>query len=313
MHHDVAVFSGEQLANYHFGEVHPFGPDRHNAFVRGLHAMGLQDKVEWLPPVSCNQEWLMLFHTPDFVREVKRKSALGHGFLDMGDTPARHGIFEAACVIGSTTVTAVDMIMKREFKRAFIPIAGLHHGYRDHCAGFCVFNDCALAIEKLLQHYQLQRIVYVDIDAHHGDGVYYNYDSDVRVFIVDVHESGQTLYPGTGDADETGVGPAVGTKMNVPMPERANDRMFAENWQTAEDFIDAIEPEFIILQCGADAMKGDPITHMNFSEKSYQLAATRLKLLAEKHCEGRLLCLGGGGYNMDNIALAWPTVVKSIL
>jgi len=309
----VAIISGDALADYHFGENHAFGPYRHQAFLDGMNRLGLNDRVDWLQPVQCDRQCLQRFHNNEFIEKVRQASRFGVGHLDQGDTPARSGIFEAASTVVGSVVDMLDRIMQGQYRRGFVPIAGLHHGYRDHCNGFCVFNDCAIAIEHLRHQYQLQKIFYVDMDAHHGDGVFYNYDSDSQLYIVDFHEDGRFLYPGTGDADETGGGPAKGTKMNFPMPEHASDNDFARHWETAETFIRANRPEFIIFQCGADSMKGDPITHLDYSAQSYQLAAERLSAIADEYCEGRMIGLGGGGYNMDNIKKAWPVVVRAML
>ncbi|NOQ89472.1 MAG: acetoin utilization protein AcuC [Gammaproteobacteria bacterium] len=309
----VAVITGPSLADYHFGETHVFGPVRQQAFIDGMKQHALTERVSWLQPVQCQVDHLQLFHNKQFIEHVKQACQSGVGYLDQGDTPARRGIFEAASTVVGSVLDMIDRVMAGQFRRGFIPIAGLHHGFRDHVSGFCVFNDCAIAIEHLRNQYQLQRILYVDIDAHHGDGVFYNYDSDSNVFIVDFHEDGRFLYPGTGDADETGGGPARGTKMNVPMPKQADDEAFAKNWKKAETFIREIKPEFIIFQCGADSLKGDPITHLDYSTQSYQLAAESLSKLADEFCDGRLVALGGGGYNLENISLAWPVVVRAML
>ena len=309
----VAVIAGSQLADYHFGEEHAFGPLRHQAFLDGMDRLDLTSQVEWLAPVQCDIQSLQSFHNNDFVEMVRQRSESGTGYLDHGDTPARHGIFEAASTVVGSVLDMIDRVMDKQFRRGFVPIAGLHHGYRDHCSGFCVFNDCAVAIEHLRRRHHLQKILYVDIDAHHGDGVFYNYDSDSNLFIVDFHEDGRFLYPGTGAADETGSGPAKGTKMNFPMPKQANDEDFSRLWSEAEAFIRSIEPEFIILQCGADSMKGDPITDLEYSQQSYQLATESLCRIADEFCDGRMIALGGGGYNMENISLAWPVVVRAML
>lgn len=309
----IAVIAGSQLADYHFGEEHAFGPLRHQAFLNGMDRLDLASQVEWLDPVQCDLQSLQSFHNNEFVEMVRQHSEAGTGFLDSGDTPARKGIFEAASTVVGSVLNMIDRIMDKQFRRGFVPIAGLHHGYRDHCSGFCVFNDCAVAIEHLRQQHHLQKILYVDIDAHHGDGVFYNYDSDSNLFIVDFHEDGRFLYPGTGAADETGSGPANGTKMNFPMPKQANDEDFSRLWTEAEAFIRSIEPEFIILQCGADSMKGDPITDLEYSQQSYQLATESLCRIADEFCDGRIIALGGGGYNMENISLAWPVVVRAML
>jgi len=309
----VAIIAGTQLANYHFGDEHAFGPLRHQAFLDGMDRLGLTPQVKWLEPVQCDIQSLKSFHSEDYIQQVKQSSKLGFGHLDNGDTPARKGIFEAASTVVGSVLELVDKVMDKQYRRGFVPIAGLHHGFRDHCSGFCVFNDCAIAIEHLRNRHQLQKILYVDIDAHHGDGVFYNYESDSNLFVVDFHEDGRFLYPGTGDADETGCGPAKGSMMNFPMPMQATDEDFARCWSEAEAFIRSIEPEFIILQCGADSMKGDPITHLEYSQQSYQLATQRLCKMADEFCDGRIIALGGGGYNMENISLAWPVVVQAML
>ncbi len=309
----LAVVSGPELAEYHFGKKHPFGPLRLDAFLSGMKAKQLMDDVSWLTPVKCNNDCLLSFHTQEYINKVKHCSDHGDGYIDYGDTPARKGIFEAASnVVGSVT-TLIDQIMDKQYRRGFVPIAGLHHSYRDHCSGFCVFNDCAIAVERLRNKYKLNNILYVDIDAHHGDGVFYNYESDCDLYIVDFHEDGKFLYPGTGDVDETGTGPAKGYKMNFPMPMKAKDSDFFQQWAVAELFIRSIEPDFIILQCGADSMKGDPLTHLEYSTKSYQHVTESLVSIAEEFCEGRMIALGGGGYNMNNISKAWPVVVESML
>ena len=130
---------------------------------------------------------------------------------------------------------------------------------------------------------------------------------------MDFHQDGRSLYPGTGFADETGTGPAQGTMMNFPMPKYAGDQALADLWPQAESFIRNIQPEFILFQCGADSMKGDPITQLEYSEKSHQMVAERLSQLADEFCQGRMIAFGGGGYNLENISLAWPVVVKAML
>jgi acetoin utilization protein AcuC len=256
---------------------------------------------------------LLSFHTPELLELVKQGSITGNGFLDQGDTPARLGIFEAASTVVGSVLKLVDHIMSKKFQRGFVPIAGLHHGYRDRCSGFCIFNDCAIAIQHLRHKHGVNRILYVDIDAHHGDGVLYSFESDASLFIVDFHEDGEFLYPGSGDSTETGKGAARGTKKNFPMPMYADDEAFASYWPEAEQFMHAIKPEMIIFQCGADSMKGDPITHLQYSVKTFQMVTESLCRIADIYCQGRIIGLGGGGYNLDNIAMAWPKVVRTML
>jgi acetoin utilization protein AcuC len=255
---------------------------------------------------------LALFHTQAYIDFVATRSAAGTGYLDGGDTPAYPGIFESASIVVGTTLAAVDAVMCGNASRAFVPIAGLHHAARDKAAGFCVFNDCGVAIEHLRRQHGLQRIAYVDIDAHHGDGVFYGFVNDPDLLFADIHEDGRYLYPGTGSAAETGLGAASGTKLNIPLLPGAGDDEFAAAWIDVMSYVDAAAPEFIIMQCGADSLAGDPITHLNFSEEAHAKAATGLCELADRHCGGRIVATGGGGYNRTNLSRAWTRVVHAL-
>ena len=309
----VAVVVSDRLARYGFGDGHPFGTDRHAAFVREFEARGLDKRVNILEPRIATEDELRSFHTAAYVDFVRERSASGQGMLDGGDTPAFRGVYEAAaCVVGAT-LNAADAIMQGECSRAFVPIAGLHHAARDRAAGFCVFNDCGVAIEQLRKKSGLERVAYVDIDAHHGDGVFYAFENDASVIFADVHEDGRYLYPGTGGSEETGRGAAQGTKLNLPMAPGSDDAAFARVWPQVTAHLERFAPEFIILQCGADSVEGDPITHLRFTAKTHGFAARELTQLADRLGHGRVLALGGGGYNRANIAQAWNAVVENLL
>jgi acetoin utilization protein AcuC len=309
----VAVYYGQELAAYGFGHGHPFGTDRLDAFWMGALGAGLQERVRIASPVRADRGDLELFHTPEYVDLVRDRSRTGTGFLDRGDTPAYEGVYESAADVVGSTLDAVSAMVKGDVRRAFVPIAGLHHARRSSAGGFCVFNDCGVAIEALRARHGVRRIAYVDIDAHHGDGVMYGFEDDPEVFIADVHEDGRFLYPGTGWAHETGVGDAEGTKLNIPLPPGSGDDVFLAAWSRMEEHIDAARPEFVILQCGADCLAEDPLTHLQFSSVAHRHAATRLCGLADRHCDGRILATGGGGYNHRNIADAWCEVVEAFL
>ena len=305
------VYKGDALANYGFGDEHPFGVDRHDAFQTELANAQLGTAIQYADPRRASVDELALFHTPEYIDRVSKMSQEGRGFLDDGDTPAYPGIFDTASDVVGATLAAVDAIMAGESNRAFVPIAGLHHAGRDHAAGFCVFNDCGIAVEHLRQNHGLKRVAYVDIDAHHGDGVFYGFEADPDLIIADIHEDGRFLYPGTGFAEETGKGKAKGTKLNIPMPPGAGDSEFDVAWARVVSHIDDAAPEFIIFQCGADSLAGDPITHLRYTEAAHAGAAADLCELADRHCSGRIIATGGGGYNLHNLARAWTRVVES--
>lgn len=315
-HHPQAtvwVTVGEAIARYGFPNQHPFGPHRHGAFWHEAQRRGLDQLVTVRPPVAADRAALERFHTPDYVDRVMRLSQRGEGLLDHGDTPAFPGVYEAAAHVVGSTLDLLDGIMTGQCRRAFIPIAGLHHARPHTAGGFCVFNDCGVAIATLRQVYGVRKVAYVDIDAHHGDGVFYAFEEDPDLCVADLHQDGRTLYPGTGHAGETGRGAALGTKLNIPLPPGADDAAFRQAWQRALAFVTAAKPEFIILQCGADSIDGDPLTYLAFSAGMHAQAAADLCRLAESLGHGRVLACGGGGYNPRNIALGWCGVLSALV
>ncbi len=306
----VIVICGEELASYGFPDGHPFGPDRHDVFMTELADSPHEAQIVRRPSRQATREEIERFHTAAYVDRVRALSEQGHGYLDAGDTPAYPGVYEAAAHTVGGTLEALTAIMEGDVRRAFIPIGGLHHAARDGAAGFCVFNDCSVAIEVAMELYGLERVAYVDIDAHHGDGVFYGFETDPRALFADIHEDGRFLYPGTGARSETGRGAAEGTKLNIPMKPGADDEAFLVAWAEVEAYVEAAEPQLLLLNGGADSLAGDPITHLQYSENAHGHAAARLREFADRYCEGRILGLGGGGYNRTNLARAWTRVVE---
>ena len=309
----LTVYWGEELGRYGFGEGHPLGQDRLTAFRVAAIREGIDRSAEIAVPVACNVTDLILFHEPEYVQRVEELSTIGEGYLDCGDTPAHPGIYDAGRFVVGTGLAAINRILRYDWHHAFVPIGGLHHARRDSAAGFSVFNDCGIMIEALRRRYGINRLAYVDIDAHHGDGVYYAFEEDPDLAIADIHEDGRYLYPGSGAANEEGKGIARGTKVNIPLPPDSDDSDFFCAWSRVEAMIEDHKPEFIIFQAGVDSMAGDPLTHLRFSVAAHTHAAKRLVELANKYAKGRLLVYGGGGYNLDNIASGWCAVCKELM
>ncbi|MEN2974092.1 MAG: acetoin utilization protein AcuC [Candidatus Caldarchaeales archaeon] len=312
----VGVIFGEKAFLYSFPDPHPFRYDRVKRFYEEVLSEFLKlypDKLLTVDLESASEEDLLLHHDLDYIDFVKRKSESGYGYLDYGDTPAFKGCYDASAYIVGSTLKLVKMILKDEIDHGFNPVGGLHHARRDRAAGFCIFNDASVAISYLLKIVKLDQVLYVDIDAHHGDGVFYDYYFNKKLIMVDIHQDGRTLYPGTGFAHERGGGEAEGTKLNIPLMPGSSDEEFLEAWRMAEEFIDRFSPEFIILQAGADGLSGDPLTGLMYSEKVHEHVTSRLHKISEERCSGRLLALGGGGYNRENILKAWRMVLQNLL
>jgi acetoin utilization protein AcuC len=314
----TAVFFGEELAKYGFGEAHPFNSNRIFAFWSKFCALNLHKSshIQIERPKIAQEEILLQFHDKEYVDLVKESSKRGTGLLDLGDTPAFRGVFEASSYVVGTSLKALELVMeKREgVWHAFNPIGGLHHAKRGSAGGFCVFNDIGIVSMIARKKYSIEKIAYVDIDAHHGDGVYYEFEDDPMLYIADIHEDGHFLYPGTGAESENGSGDAKGTKLNIPLKPNSDDADFFSAFNRVEEFIDMIaKPELIILQCGADCINGDPLTHLRFSSAAHRYASEKLHRLSHKHSDGRMIALGGGGYNQVNLADAWTEVVSSFV
>ena len=306
----VSVVKGDGLLRYSFPPPHPFNSARVVRFWEELARSGLGETG--IEPEQADEETVELFHEKGHVAFVRKASALGYGYLDEGDTPAFKGVLEAAETVVGSTLSCVEKALDGETDHGFNPVGGLHHARRDNSAGFCVFNDIGVAIESLRRS-GLRRILYVDIDVHHGDGVFYSYVEDPEVFIFDVHEDGRFLYPGSGREEETGKGRAAGTKVNVPLLPGEGDERMADILPKLEEFATRVEPEFVILQCGADGMAGDPIGGLAYSESFYSNVAKVLHRVAHDTCKGRMVALGGGGYDVDNGARAWTSVVGQMV
>jgi len=309
----VALYVGEALGRYGFPNGHPFGPDRQLAFWNETVRQGLDRRVTVCDPVGATDDELAVFCDPAFVAFVQEQSERGVGYFDYGDTPVFPGAYEAVAHVAGSALAGLRQIMDGRVRRTFQPIGGLHHARREAAAGFCLMNDTGVVIETLRAQYGIRRVAYIDIDVHHGDGVFYSYETDPDVIVVDIHQDGRTLYPGTGHAHETGRGEAVGTKMNVALPPGAGDEAFLEAWDRAETFLRGFAPEFIILQCGADSIAGDPLAMLRLTPAAHATVARSLCAVAEDHAAGRIMGFGGGGYDRRNLALGWNGVLEAFV
>ncbi len=309
----VALYVSDALGLYGFPNGHPFGTDRQAAFLREAVKRGLDKQAVHGEPRAATEEEIERFHDAALVSKVEHLSEVGDGYLDGGDTPAYPGVYEATSTVIGSALDGLARVMAGDVRRTFQPIGGLHHARRGSAAGFCVFNDCGVVIDTLRAQYGVQRVAYVDIDVHHGDGLFYPFESDPDLIFADIHEDGRYLYPGTGGAEETGKGTAAGVKLNIPLMPGAGDQQFRAAWEKVEAHLRHFKPEFILFQCGADSVAGDPLAHLEYTPAAHGYAAKRLCVLANELAGGRLMGFGGGGYNRNNLAQAWCNVLDEFL
>ncbi|MBI4318782.1 MAG: acetoin utilization protein AcuC [Chloroflexi bacterium] len=310
-----AIIYGDEFLEYDFGEDHPLRQIRLRLALELMLKMGVarEPEVAVQPVEKATLDDVLLFHTQQYVDFVEEACEKGTGWLDWGDTPAFKGGLDASLFIVGSTLKAVRMVWGGQAQHVFNLGGGLHHAHPNRASGFCVFNDAAVAISFLKRHLGARRIVYVDIDAHQGDGVMYGFYADGSVLDIDFHEDGAYLFPGTGSAHELGEGAGLNLKVNVPLPRYTADYSFMHAFRhLVPQLLRLFEPEIILWQCGADSHAGDPLTHMCLTNTAYAEAARLVHGLAHELCDGRLVLLGGGGYDMASVATAWTTVARVV-
>ena len=305
----------ERSLDYDFGPEHPLRPLRVKLTYDLIRSKGIldQNSVQVVKPRPASREEILLFHEEDYVRLVEQYSKKGSGLLDMGDTPAFKGCYEATSLVVGASMVAADEVMSGRLSHAFNPSGGLHHAHPERASGFCIFNDPAVVIAHLKSRYKVKHIVYLDIDAHHGDGVMYGYYDDPAVLDIDFHESGNFLFPGTGFPDEIGKGEAKGLKLNVSLPPSTGDEAYLEAFQQiVPDALRKFRPEIILVQCGADGHMDDRLAHLRLTTKVYTEVVRHMHDLAHELCNGKLLLLGGGGYTLANVPRVWTVAFSTL-
>lgn len=321
----VTIFHGSELASYDFGLDHPLQPSRHQLTIELLEALHwLVDcgvKLESPRPATFPQ--LLKVHSYAYIQAVEyaqqmtrgakpQANLAGYG-LGTSDNPFFPDILDASTLCVGASIQAMEAILAGTAIHTYNPAGGLHHAMRARASGFCVFNDCAVAIATALE--SGNRVAYVDIDAHHGDGVQDAFFCDPRVLTISVHESGRFLFPGTGAIDEVGSGKGRGTSINVPLPAFAGDTAYLRAVsEVIEPAVRLFHPDILVTQTGCDSHHEDPLTHLTTTLPVYPRIARALHVLAHDVCGGRWLIVGGGGYDPVNITpRAWTAFFGAVL
>ncbi len=298
---------------YDHGPGHPLRPERVLFTWELIRACGLLElpSVEVLPGRSASDEEVLLVHEASFVEATRRA---GHGMegpwgrfgYGPGDNPVFPDMHEAAATVVGATLAAAEAVLEGRVVHAFNAAGGLHHAMPARASGFCVYNDPAVAITWLLAR-GVPRIAYVDVDAHHGDGVQAIFSREPRVLTISLHESGEYLFPGTGFVEEIGEAEAAGTKVNVPLHPGTGDRAWLRAFdEVVPPLLRAFRPAVLVTQLGCDTHATDPIAHLRLTTHAYRETARRLHALAHEVAEGRWVATGGGGYQWARVVpRAW--------
>lgn len=312
----------EQLRGYDFGAGHPLAPIRVQLAMRLAADFGLFEAphVTLGPPErTIARAELLRVHGADFVAAVERAGLdpsvreLDFG-LGTDDVPTFLGMHEASMGVCSATMAAAQSVLELGFDHAVNLAGGLHHAMPNAASGFCVYNDLGVAIAWLLDQ-GLERIAYVDVDVHHGDGVQAMFYDDPRVMTVSLHESGRTLFPGTGYASEVGGPGAEGTAVNVALPAGTGDTGWLRAFEAVvPPVLEAFAPQIIVSQQGCDSHIDDPLAHLALTIDGQRRSYEMIHRLAHQLCEGRWVVVGGGGYEwVDVVPRAWTHLVAEVV
>lgn len=307
----VFVYS-DALMGYDMGRQHPMQPMRLRQTFDLLSAYGaFETEIAVVEPTPASAEEVAKTHSPRFLEAIERLSegmrfgnASRFGF-GSGDNPIFPGMYEAAMLYTGGTLNAVEAVLQGA-EVAINISGGLHHAHYDRAAGFCILNDCAVGINRLRTRYE--RVAYVDIDVHHGDGVQELFYDDPNVLTISLHESGRTLFPGTGFVAETGEGAGEGYSLNLPFAPYTTDDIWIQAWrESALPILKAFQPEAILLQMGADAHVEDPLAHLCLTAQGWLEAIKDVMGLGVP-----IVAVGGGGYNRKSVVKMWALATLTL-
>ena len=314
-----AVLYDPRYLEYTFGKDHAFQPIRHRLAVELMRSYGLFDgPADLLPPRPGTEEDLLRVHDRRYVEAVRELSAApreeaSEWGLGPGDNPIFAGMYEAAALQVGGTVDACEAVARGDRPRAYNLGGGFHHAMPARASGFCIFNDVAVGLSRILTEGRAKRILYIDIDAHHGDGVQEIFYDDPRVLTVSLHEDGRFLFPGTGVPSESGKGKGAGYAVNVPLPPYTRDASYLHAFEEiVPPLARAYRPDLIFTQTGADAHYMDPLAHLKLTTRAYEGVARTVDSLSKELCGGRWVAATGGGYDMAACARVWTLIAAGM-
>jgi acetoin utilization protein AcuC len=304
---NTVLVHSDDWARFDYGRQHPLRMERLGLAWRLMQAYGLTrlPGASVQAPTPASERDIAKFHAPEYLDVLKAANAgtqPAHGAaygLGPGDNPVFRGLWEAAQLVAAGSLMAADLVATGQAARVFHFAGGLHHALRERASGFCYVNDAVLAILRLRE--RGLRVAYVDIDAHHGDGVQYAFYDDPQVLTISTHERGERLFPGTGFVSELGEGDAAGFSVNLPLEAYTDSGVYLPAFEAVvPPLLERFKPDVIVAQLGIDSHRTDPLTHLALDIQGFAQAFARVLPLAP-----RVIALGGGGYDIRNVARGW--------
>ena len=316
----TALIWDPALAAYDLGPHHPLNPLRLTLTVELMKAYGILERESTIVPRMATEKELLLVHASGYIEAVRESSDWGAGLhagmgLGSEDNPIYPGMHDIAALTCGASIMGLERVLNGELDRTFSIAGGMHHAHRSRAAGFSVYNDAAVAIAVARSTRPELKVLYLDIDAHHGDGVQEAFYGSAEVMTVSLHETGLHAFPGTGFPSEMGYGEGVGYAVNVPMPAFATDDCYRLAFdEVVAPLARAFAPDVIVAQLGVDAHHDDPQTDLGMTLPGYRDLVTRIVALADELCGGRLAALGGGGYHVvEVVPRAWTWVMAELM
>jgi acetoin utilization deacetylase AcuC-like enzyme len=311
----TAVLYTPKYLNHNPGPTHPESPKRLEAIMEELNHSGLLEtgKCALIEPKRASIDHLKLVHDPDYIQLVKGYCASGGGLLDLGDTAVSPKSFETARFAVGGALEAVNLVIDEKFQNAFALVRPPgHHAGPYYAMGFCLFNNIAIAATHLLREHGLDRVLILDIDAHHGNATQEISYSTNRVLYMSLHQD-PTGFPGTGFIDETGKGDGLGYTVNIPFPFRINDQIYLKAVrQIVVPIIQQYKPQFILISIGFDGHYTDPIASLSLSALCYLETLSNMLNLASQFCTGKLVAVLEGGYSLNYIGKMAAAIVAKM-
>lgn len=314
MSKNIKFVFDQSLLDYHFHNEHPFNQQRVVLTKELLEDSGQLSESHIIAPRLASDDEIALIHDYPYIRAVKSasrltKENLAQYGIGTEDTPVFPNMHEASAQIVGATLTAVDAVLADGAHSAVNFAGGLHHGFKQKASGFCIYNDAAIAIKYIRKNFNL-KVLYVDTDAHHGDGVQWAFYDDPMVCTFSIHETGRYLFPGTGNVNERGIKEGHGYSFNLPIDAFTQDDSYLEVYENAlREIADFFKPDVIVTQNGADSHFYDPLTHLCGSMTIYERIPKVALEISKQYCNGKWIALGGGGYDIWRVVpRAWSQI-----
>jgi acetoin utilization deacetylase AcuC-like enzyme len=315
----IGFSTSPRFTEHQTGPHHPERPDRIRAVFQAVREAGLIDsanplepavvslglkpldqRVLPLEPMPADEQWLSMVHTPQHVSRMRHLCQMGGGVVDLGDTVVGPQSYDVAMLAVGSALRCCDAVMRNEVRRAFS--AGRppgHHAEPDRAMGFCLFSNIAIAARYAQKMHGLDRVAIVDFDVHHGNGTQAAFEDDPSVLFISLHQHPRTCYPGTGHEWEIGTGPGRGYTVNIPFDPGSGDADYLNVLESrVVPELDDFRPQLLLISAGFDAHREDPLAHIELSDEAFELMTRLLVGVADQHCEGRVVSLLEGGYNL---------------